>query len=131
MNNPSDKAQDLINKYKAAHDKNDDLGALSDEAKAEVAKIGSDLTKINEMLAVKFNGNTNVANEVEVILSFVTKYTPGDTVAVLVLELNGDNVKETVLKGTVNDAGDVVVRVPAAMVKGLENNEFLVAVVSK
>lgn len=128
VSTPSAAIQAIIDQFKAAHDAGDDLGALPDDVKGQ---IGSELTKVNEMIAVKFSGDTNVANAVEVILSFMTKYTPGDEVAVLIGEMDGENVKWTVLKGKVNDDGDVVVMVPAAMVKGLENNEFLIAVVSK
>ncbi len=126
---PSAAAQAIIDQFKAAHDAGDDLGALPDDVKSQ---IGEGLVNINEMIAVKFSGDTNVANEVEITLSFMTKYTNvGDDVAVLVGELDGENVKWTVLKGKVNGDGDIVVMVPAALVKGLENNEFLIAVVSK
>ena len=125
---PSAAAQAIIDQFKAAHDAGDDLGALPDDVKGQ---IGEGLVNVNEMIAVKFNGDTNVANEVEITLSFMTKYNAGDDVAVLIGELDGENVKWTVLNGKVNDAGDVVVKVPVALVKGLENNEFLIAVVSK
>ena len=128
VSTPSAAIQAIIDQFKAAHDAGDDLGALPDDVKVQ---IGSELTKVNEMIAVKFSGDTNVADAVEVTLSFMTKYTPGDEVAVLIGEMDGENVKWTVLKGKVNDDGDVVVMVPAALVKGLESNEFLVAVVSK
>ena len=131
VSTPSAAIQAIIDQFKAAHDTGDDLGALPEDVKTQVAQVGEGLTHINEMTGAKFTGNTNIKNEVEVILSFMTKYTPGDDVAVLFGVIEGENVKWTVLKGKVNDDGDVVVMVPAAMVKGIENDEFIIAVVSK
>lgn len=125
---PSAAAQAIIDQFKAAHDAGDILSALPDDVKAQV---GEGLVNVNEMIAVKFNGDTNVTDAVEVTLSFMTKYNAGDEVAVLVGKLDGENVKWTVMKGKINEDGDVVLIVPAEMVKDFENDEFLIAVVSK
>ncbi len=125
---PSAAAQAVIDQFKTAHDAGDILSALPDDVKAQ---LGEEEVNINEMIAVKFSGDTNVTDAVEVTLSFMTKYNAGDEVSVLVGKLDGENVKWTVMKGKINEDGEVVLIVPAEMVKDFENDEFLVAVVSK
>lgn len=118
----------VIDAFKDAFDAGDVLAALPDSIRAALPE---DAKAINEMVTTRFAGDVaSVTSDVAVNIVFDTQYPAGESVSVLFGKLGGEEVAWTVLNGTVQEDGSVNVTVPLSLLQSVQNEAFVLAVVS-
>ncbi len=122
----------VIEAFKAAYDQGDILAALPEEVKAQVPE---GFGKMNEMLTAQFVGDVGaVTKDYKMEIAFETKYTEGAKVLVL-LGILPEGVEGDVEfssyegKGLAN--GNVEITIPVEVFQKVQNNPFIVGVISE
>ncbi len=123
-------AKQLFEKFQKAYEEGDVLKVFPEEVRKQIPE---GLTKINEMVTAKWNGDTTKATgDLKVNIIFKSQYEPKDEeVAVMVGKLENGDVTWTMFKGVTKDDGSIDVIFSKDTIQELKNNPFVIVVVSK